>query len=139
MSNNNNNRNFSYKNIRLTAHAKQRGHERLGITKEKDLQKRAANSISSGSNLKVLYNIGRNRARAEHGINGEIYDYLMKRFRLESNSERIYYYKGDVYIFTGNGGKVLKTIIEVNEEEAHKWSSAGKKQVRRGMSNDRYW
>lgn len=103
---------ISYKDIKLTAHAKQRAEERYNITSSDEIRKMAVTARYNGINVSGLI-INRN---PEHfNLDMNTYNQLKRRFSFRTNSERIYYYKNKVFIFCGNDAKTLKTIITVDD------------------------
>lgn len=110
-----NNRNrISYKDIKLTAHSKIRAEERIGLTSSEEIRKLAVSARYKGVNLNAL-----NADNHEQlGVSAEMYKTLKNRFSRRTNSEKLYYYKGKVFIFCGNEARTLKTIVNVDVEVA---------------------
>lgn len=103
---------ISYKDIRLTRHAKQRAEERLGITNNRDIQRLALEARYKGINLR---NIDYSNF-SEAGLSKEIYSQIRREFHYHSNSERFYYYKDIIFIFFGYKARVLKTIVRLDRK-----------------------
>lgn len=101
----------SYKIIKVTEHAMARGRERLGINKKEVLQKLSNEARYKGINLNSL----RHDTYEKLGLTYEEYKFIKSRFSFRTNSTSIYLYRGCVFIFVGNGGRTLKTVLNLNE------------------------
>ena len=104
---------ISYKEIKLTAHARQRAEERTGLTSTDEVRKLAISARYNGINLHGL-NVD-NYSKFNLDLN--TYRILKGHFARHTNSERLYYYKDKVFIFCGNDAKTLKTIINIPKKE----------------------
>lgn len=96
--------------IKLTHHAKQRGSERLGINSEIELRKVALSAKKKGIEVTSVDETN----YSEKGVDLHTAKVWRCAFRKESGVNRIYYYKGLYYVFCGNKGRTLKTIIQMN-------------------------
>lgn len=99
--------NISYKDIKLTFHAQDRALERLGVTRKDELCKLAASAKKNGINLNSLdlYN------HEELGITYDELVMLKRKYSPRNNSQKNYLYKNHIWVFFGNDGRTLKTII----------------------------
>lgn len=97
--------------IKLTFHSRDRGLERLSINSERELRQLACNARNKGYNLNAvtIYNYDK------VGMSIEELNAFKRRFRTKSNSERIYYHKGFVFVFAGKNACTLKTVIELKD------------------------
>ena len=112
--NNTNRSRISYKDIKLTMHSKLRAEERIGLTSSEEIRKLAVSARYKGININALNKDNYN----ELGISKALYNNLKHHYSRKTNAERLYYYKGNVFIFCGNDSRTLKTIVNVNMEVA---------------------
>ena len=111
-----NNNHQSKNKIQFTIHSRERGYERIGITNKNELRDMVANARFKGNNINSIdiYNY------EKLGLTyGELVS-IKRRFNQRSNSDRLYYYKGYVFIFFGKDSMSLKTIIKLNIDEDSK-------------------
>ena len=102
----------SHKDIVVTIHAQQRAKERLNLTHVADIRKIAVAAKTKGINVKSLtYNNCQ-----EHKISPELLKVIKQSFFINSNSNKIYYYKGNVFVFIGKKSCTLKTIVNIKEQ-----------------------
>ena len=105
---------ISHKDIKLTMHSKLRAEERVGLTSSEEIRKLAVSARYKGININALNTDNHEQL----GVSAEMYKTLKNRFSRRTNSEKIYYYKGKVFIFCGNEARTLKTIVNVDMEVA---------------------
>ena len=105
---------ISHKDIKLTMHSKLRAEERVGLTSSEEIRKLAVSARYKGININALNEDNYN----ELGISKALYNNLKHHYSRRTNAERLYYYKGNVFIFCGNDSRTLKTIVNVNVEVA---------------------
>ena len=105
---------ISHKDIKLTIHSKLRAEERVGLTSSEEIRKLAISARYKGININALNENNYN----ELGINKALYNNLKHCYSRRTNAERLYYYKGNVFIFCGNDSRTLKTIVNVDVEGA---------------------
>lgn len=96
-----------YRDIKITLHAKQRAYERLGLTKESDIQKLAHSAKYKGVRI---HELTRETYKA-NDISYDMYRYLKNHYCRKFKSEKLYYYKDYVYIFAGDRSRCLKSIV----------------------------
>lgn len=99
--------------IKLTYHSRDRSMERLNITSQDEFRKLAASARNKGVNVDAL-NLNNYHL---FGIDYKTFAGLKRYFRTHTNSERMYYYRGFVYIFAGKDACTLKTVIPVRLAE----------------------
>lgn len=101
---------FSYKDIKITYHAKNRAYTRLGISSEIEIQKLSASAKKNGLNLNALNMMNYD----SFGLSFKHYQWLKSIDYYCLKSEVVYFYKGMFFVFTGNKNRTLKTIITIN-------------------------
>lgn len=121
----------SYKDIKVTLHAKQRAYERLGLNSEKEIRMIAQSSRVHGIKLNTLYQmeevIGEKfldsalssdsnfASRPNLSLNSRPEEITLQtlkdNFKIGTNSQALYYYKGAVFIFAGKNSKTLISIV----------------------------
>ena len=107
---------ISYREIKLTRHAKQRACERLGINKESDIQKLAVSAKYNGTKILALtYDNYK-----DFNISYDMYRYLKNHYTHRYKSDKIYYYKNHVFVFSGDHSRCLKSIVPCYEEDMKK-------------------
>lgn len=95
--------------IRLTFHSKDRGLERLGIQSDQQLRVKAAIARNKGLNIDAI-NI---QNYEKHGMSYEELVSIKRQFKTHTNSEKIYFHKGFVWVFAGKNACVLKTVVKL--------------------------
>ena len=105
-----------YRDIKVTCHAKQRAAERLGMYKESDIQKLAHAAKYKG--VKILALTAENYSG--FSITYDMYRYLKNHYNHRYKSDKIYYYRDHVFVFSGNRSRCLKSIIPCYEEDMKK-------------------
>lgn len=98
---------FSYKNIRVTNHAKDKAVTRLGTSSEKEIQKMAASAKKNGLNMNAVTMMN----YESFGLSFEEYKWLKDKVFYNDKTESAYFYKGRFFVFTGQKNRSLKTII----------------------------
>lgn len=104
---------ISYKEIKITLHAKQRAYERLGITKEVEIQKLAHSAKYNGVRIHELTLDN----YTKFNISYDMYRYLKNHYGCRFKTEKMYYYKDCVFIFAGKGSKSLKSIVPCTQAD----------------------
>lgn len=107
---------ISYRDIKVTCHAKQRAAERLGINKESEIQKLAHAAKYKG--VKILSLNFENYG--SFGITYDMYRYLKNHYNHRYKSDKIYYYRDHVFVFAGDRSRCLKSIVPCYEEDMKK-------------------
>ena len=107
---------ISYRDIKITHHAKQRATERLGINKESEIQKLAHAAKYKG--VKILSLTFNNYN--EFGISYDMYRYLKNHYNHYFKSDKIYYYRDFVFVFSGDRSRCLKSIVPCYESDMKK-------------------
>lgn len=102
-----------YREIKLTLHAKQRASERLNINKDSEIQKLAHAAKYKGVKIRALTYDN----HEDYGIPTDLYRYLKNHYAHYTNNDKSYYYKGYVYVFSGDGSRTLKTIVPCTQED----------------------
>lgn len=102
-----------YRDIKVTLHAKQRAAERLGITKEPEIQKLAHAAKYKGVKIRALTC----KNYSSFGISYNTYRYLKNHFSHNFKSEKIYYYRDFAYVFAGDRSRCLKSIVPCTAED----------------------
>ena len=98
---------ISYRDFKISYHAKQRAAERIGLTKECDIQKLAKAAKFYGVEISLL-----NKDNYEkNNISYDMYRYLKNHYGKYSNTDKNYYYKDLVFVFAGYRSRSLKTIV----------------------------
>ena len=100
-----------YRDIKVTIHAKQRAHERLGIDKESEIQKLACTARYKGVLIRTLNSDNYEKL----GITCNTFRYLKNHYGHHYNSEKIYYYRDYVFVFAGDRSRCLKSIVPCAE------------------------
>lgn len=113
--NKNNKLKISYKNFKLTSHSIQRAYERLNITSKDEIKKLAYQAKYKGINLN---GVGINNYK-DLGLSYEELTNFKRKFRCYTNSNNIYLYKGNVYVFGGKPNINLITIIPLKIDEGN--------------------
>lgn len=98
---------ISHKNFKLTTHSIQRAYERLNLTSKEEIKKLAYEAKYKGINLN---GVEVNNYK-ELGLSYEELINFKRKFKCHTNSNTIYLYKGNVYVFGGNPNVNLITII----------------------------
>lgn len=104
---------ISYRDIKLTYHVRDRAQQRLGITNKEEIQKLAHSAKYKGIKIKSL-------SATNHeslGLSYYMYIYLKNHYGHHHGSDKIYYYKNYVYVFSGDRSAVLKSIVPCFEED----------------------
>lgn len=102
----------SHKDIVVTLHAQQRAKERLNLTHIADIRKIAVAAKTKGVSVKALtYNNCQ-----DYNISPDLLTTLRQNFFFNTNSNKIYYYKGNIFVFVGKKSCTLKTIVNVKEQ-----------------------
>lgn len=103
-----------YRDIKVTLHAKQRAYERLGMTKEAEIQKLAHAAKYKGINIRALnlenYSLT--------GLSYNMYRYLKNHYSHQFKTEKTYYYHDYVFVFAGDRSRCLKSIVPCTTEDA---------------------
>ena len=97
----------SWKLMNLTPHSKQRASERLNVTNSDELKKMANSARFKGIEIDRV-NINNYESV---GLTYEELVVLKKKYYRHNNSERLFYYKGVVWIFCGNGALTIRSIV----------------------------
>lgn len=105
-----------YRDIKVTLHAKQRASERLGITKESEIQKLAHAAKYKGIKIRALTR----ENYSALGITYNMYRYLKNHYTHYYKSDKIYYYRNYVFVFSGDRSRCLKSIVPCSEEDMKK-------------------
>ena len=105
---------ISYKDIKLTTHSIIRAEERLNITSANEIKKRAASARRKGIRLE---NVNKDNIKKflALGLNYTDWVYFTQHFRIKEKSTRFYLYKEYIWIFGGDGGKTLKTVVKITD------------------------
>lgn len=105
----------SHKDIVVTLHAQQRAKERLNLTHIADIRKVAVAARTKGISVKALtYNNCQ-----DYGVDPDLLRTMRQNFFFNTNSNKIYYYKGNVFVFVGKKSCTLKTVINIKEQFEH--------------------
>jgi hypothetical protein len=107
------NRQIPYRDIKITAHAKQRAYERLGLRSETEIQKRAKSAKYNGIKIRALTCDN----YQDFNISYDMYRYLKNHYNHQYKSDKIYYYKDYVYVFSGDRSRCLKSIVPCTEQD----------------------
>lgn len=99
--------NLSYKDIKISAHARETAVTRLGTSSEREIQKIAACAKKSGLNMNNVSMMNYH----SFGLSFEEYRWLVDKVFYNKDTESAYFYRGRFFIFTGNRKRTLKTII----------------------------
>ena len=97
----------SWKLMNLTPHSKQRASERLNVTNSDELKKMANSARFKGIEIDRV-NINNYESV---GLTYEELVVLKKKYYRHNNSERLFYYKGVVWIFCGKGALTIRSIV----------------------------
>lgn len=97
--------------IKLTSHSRQRAMERLNITSSEQLKNMASKARNVGINLDVvnIYNY------KDLNIDYNTLISMKRQFRTKNNSNKIYFYKNNMYVFGGNHACTLLTVIPLRQ------------------------
>lgn len=101
---------FSYKDIRLSKHSIIRAEERLNLRRKEDIKKAAKEAKVKGINWK---SIRYDTYSDTFGLNYSDYVFLKMKFCPHKNNS-VYFYKGNIFVFTGKSRNLLKTIISLD-------------------------
>lgn len=107
---------ISYREIKVTRHAKQRAHERLKINKESDIQKLAVAARYNGIKISTLALDNYNHYKICYNM----YRYLKNHYTHHYKSDKCYYYKNHVFVFSGDRSRCLKSIVPCYEDDMKK-------------------
>lgn len=107
---------ISYRNIKVTYHAKQRAAERLGIYKESEIQKFAHAAKYKGVKISPLNSSN----YSYYGLSYDMFRYLKNHYTHRYKTDKTYYYRNYVFVFSGDGSKSLKSIVPCYEEDMRK-------------------
>ena len=97
----------SWKLMNLTPHSKQRASERLNVTNSDELKKMANSARFKGIEIDRV-NINNYESV---GLTYEELVVLKKKYYRHNNSERLFYYKGVVWIFCANNALTVRSIV----------------------------
>lgn len=102
----------SHKEIVVTLHAKQRAEERLKLTHIAEIRKVAASAKNKGISLRCI-----TVDNCEgYGISKDLLKEIRQSFFYNSNSNKMYYYKGNVFVFVGKNSCTLKTVVNIKQQ-----------------------
>ena len=101
--------NTTHNKIKLTHHSLQRSMERLNTQKTQQIKKLAYLAKKNGINIKNINPTNYNQLN----LTKQQYSNLKKYFK-SNQSGALYYYKGYVWVFSGNNNMTLKTVINFN-------------------------
>lgn len=99
--------------IKLTDHSRDRSMERLNITSKDEFRKLAASARNKGVNVDALTL----RNYEALGLDYPTFCGLKRSFRSRTKSDRLYFYRGHVYVFAGKDACTLKTVVTVKPVE----------------------
>ena len=100
---------LSYKDIKITNHAKQRAFERLKLKKENDLKKIARSAKINGIKISLLNKNNYNN----YNLSNEIYEKIKRVGASNRCHGSFYYYKNFMFLFSGKKDRTLITIINL--------------------------
>ena len=103
----------SYRKIKLTHHSLERACERLNLTTQDEVKQAAGRARFKGINVENLNINNYEKLNVPYSIMISI----KRNFSLRTESTKLFYYKGYVYVFAGNKALTLKTIVPVNDEK----------------------
>ena len=104
---------LSYKRIKLTHHSQQRAEQRLSITSSQELKKRASLARRNGIRLENINPENLKLYSDKINFTYEQWIDFLHHFKTKG-STRFYYYKDYVWIFGGNGGNTLISVVPLN-------------------------
>lgn len=103
----------SYHKIKLTNHSIERAHERLNLNNQDEIKQRAGKARFKGINVK---NVNLNNYKVL-GIEYPVLVALKRNFSFRTESTKLFYLNGFIYVFVGKNAMTLKTIIPVNTKD----------------------
>ena len=114
----------SYKVFKLTNHARQRAKERLHIQSEEELKKLARAAKYNGLNIYALMKAPPNsfsQLLQQRDLSESDGKYLISKYILANqnssskNNNLYYFYKEYIFVFSGQDGRTLVTIVPEDE------------------------
>lgn len=99
----------SYKDITVSYHAMARAEERLHLVGTKNIKRLAQAAKEHGIKLNTLHE----NNYKQLGLTTKEYLKLTHRYKKHVNNDAFYFYKGNVFIFSGKKSRLLKTIVDV--------------------------
>lgn len=111
MQHNNIPKNISPKTLKITKHAEDRIAERVTriFSTKNELQQFIFNARYKGLSLQSL-------KLSDVNNNEKLFNYLIKYFHGHRGSETIRLYKDYVFVFCGAKGRILKTVVKIDEK-----------------------
>lgn len=106
----------SWKDIKVTAHARERAQERMGICTVSEIRKLAHAARHKGLSLKNLSWGSCNK----YDLDYDAFKEIASRFTYESKAMRIFYWRDFFYLFASGDSRTLLTMVNFNRAEYDK-------------------